>query len=94
MYMYMNIQIPERYLRPEHTQLIESYSKSPLDLDCEGCMYLYNVLVHVHACMHACILHVCIIMYMCMQHYSSALCTWIQVGQLGCPGSSVSRPPA
>jgi hypothetical protein len=29
------LQIPERHLRQEHSQLIDSYCKSALDLDCQ-----------------------------------------------------------
>ena len=36
MCVYVYGQIPERHLRQEHSQLIDSYCKSALDLDTQG----------------------------------------------------------
>ena len=60
-YMCVFGQIPERHLRQEHSQLIDSYCKSALDLDCQGTQVRIEIHVHctciymyIYMCTHTC----------------------------------------
>ena len=62
MYVYVYGQIPERHLRQEHSQLIDGYCKSALDLDTQGKGVQLNI-PRLHSTIHVCTQ---MYMYMCM----------------------------